>query len=329
MRPRGRRLPRARAGGERPVLPAGVTERFLPVVGASVGEATILYRPALLAVASLHYALAKHDVDAWAKCAWLAPLDDAAATPWEAGREIGTAAPDTTTDPVASARFAALPSAAARAESYERWRKSFATHLYRERPLVLWTTGKPAITSRPGESEGAFRVRLRDAAHESRDAAVEKLRAKHAPALASLRDRIERSEQRVEIEKEQYGAKKMETAISIGASVVGALFGRKLASRVNVGRAASVARGIGRASDERGDVARAGEKLDQLRAQLAELEGRCEADIAALEQDIANRAGATLEELRIPPRKTDLDVESIVLTWTPWRVAADGSATPA
>lgn len=318
-------------GGDRPVLPAGVTERFLVADGAGAAQdATLLYRPALLAVASLHYALAKHDVDTWQKCAWLAPLDGAAAAPWEAGRELGATAPGAVAEPAPGARFAALPPAAARAESYERWRKSLATHLYRARPLTLWTSGgKPATSSRPGENEGEFRVRLRDAARESRDAEVEKLRAKHAPALARLRERIERSEQRVEIEQQQYGAKKMETAISIGASVMGALFGRKLASRTNVGRAASVARGIGRASDERSDVARAAEKVEDLRAELAELEARCESDVAALERGISERADATLEELRIPPRKTDLDVESIVLVWTPWRVAADGKTTPA
>jgi hypothetical protein len=317
-------------GGERPGLPPGVTERFLPIAPGVEGGATVVYRPSLLAVATLRYALAKHDVDTWEKCVWLAPLGDAAATPWEAGVEIGAAAPATSDEPVAGARFAELPAAAARAENYARWSKALATHLYRTRPLVVWTTGgRLAITSRPGESERDFRVRLRDAAHESRDAAVEKLRAKHAPALARLRDQIERSEQRVEIEREQYGAKKMETAISIGASVVGAIFGRKLASRTNVGRAASVARGIGRASEERGDVARAADKVEDLREKLVALETAFEADVTKLEQSIAKQSDATLEEIRIAPRKTDLDVESIVLVWTPWRVGTDGSAVPA
>jgi hypothetical protein len=323
--------PATQSGGDRPALPAGVTERFLLADAANETEnATLLYRPALLAVASLHYALAKHDVDVWAKCAWLAPIDAATATPWETGRELGAAAPTVSAEPAPGARFAPLPPPAARPESYERWRKSLATHLYRARPLVLWTTsGKPATVSRPGESEGDFRVRLRDAGREARDAEVEKLRAKHAPALARLRERIERGEQRVEIEQQQYGAKKMETAISIGSSVLGAFFGRKVASRTNVGRAASVARGIGRASDERGDVARATEKVEDLRAQLAELEARCESDVVALERNIAERADAELEELRIPPRKADLDVESIVLVWTPWSLMPDGNATPA
>ena len=115
--------------------------------------------------------------------------------------------------------------------------------------------------------------------------------------------------------------------ISIGTSVVGALFGRKLASRTNVGRAASAARSIGRAADERGDVARAGERVEQLRARMAEIEAQGQQEIDALGAGAA--ADAPLAELRIAPRKGDLEVEPLVLVWTPWRVDADGVATPA
>jgi hypothetical protein len=313
------------AAAARPSAPATVTERFLP---ATNGAGAIVYRPALLGVASLHYALAKAGVDCWQKCAWLAPLDaTSAAAPWEGAREIGDGAPELDAEPAADATFAELPTAAARAESYEKWRKALASQLYRDRALLLLKSNDPAATSKPGESEGAFRVRLRDALRESRDAAVEKLRAKFAPQLATLRDQIARAEHRVDAEREQYAAKKMDTVISIGTSVVGALFGRKLASHTNVGRAATAMRGIGRAADERGDVGRAEERVEQTRAKLAELEQRCQEEIAALEARSAD--GVAFEEVRIPARKADLDVEALVLVWTPWRVAADGSATPA
>jgi hypothetical protein len=316
----------APAAVARPAAPAGVAERFLPAARAAGDGGAIVYRPSLLGVASLHYVLARADVDLWEKAAWLAPLDGGA-SPWEGGREIGRGAPETRAEPEPGARFAELPVGAARAESFERWRKAFASHLQRCRPLVLWQGGAPPVVSKPGESEGAFRVRLREAAHEARDREVEKLRAKTAKELAPLRDRIERAEHRVEAEKEQYSARRMETAISIGASVVGALFGRKLGSRTNVGRAATAARGIGRAVDERGDVARAGERVEQLRARLAEIEERCEREIERIQR--AGDGEAALEELRVAPRKGDLEVEPLVLVWTPWRVGAGGIAEPA
>ncbi len=311
-----------------PTAPAGISERFLPVERIPTPSEQLLYRPALLGVASLHYALAKAGVDCWEKAAWLAPLDPAsAAAPWEGAREIGSAAPDLDAAPAAGARFAEPAAAALRAESYERWRKTLAAHLYRTRALVLLRSADPAQTSRPGESEGEFRVRLRDALRESRDAAVEKLRARFAPLLATLQDQKARAEHRIEAEREQYAAKKMDSVISLGATVVGALFGRKLTSRANVGRAATAMRGIGRAADERGDVARAEDRAEQLGARLAELEQRFQQEIEALEARSAD--SVALEELRVTARKADLEVEPLVLVWTPWRVAADGTARPA
>jgi hypothetical protein len=314
-------------GAARPAVPAGIAERFLAPANPAEGAA-LVYRPSLLGVASLHYALAKADLDAWEKAVWTAPLDADAASPWEAGREIGSTLPPLSDEPLAAARFAELPAGAARVESFERWRKALVSHLARERALVLWKSKQPALESRPGESEGAFRARLRDAAREARDVAVEKLRSKHADELARLRDQIARAEHRVGAEQEQYSQKRIESALSIGASVVGALFGRKLASRTNVGRATTAARSIGRAADERGDVARAAERVDQLREKLADLEARCAAEVAQLESRFG-AADAALEELRVAPRKGDLEVEPLVLLWTPWRVGADGSAAPA
>ena len=161
-----------------------------------------------------------------------------------------------------------------------------AGHLYRERPLRLWRCRKPPVVSNPGESEGDFKIVLRAAVREQRDLAVEKLRHRYAPKLARLQERIRAAEQRVEVEESQYSQKRAQTAISIGATVVGALFGRKLGSLGNVGRATTAMRGAGRAARERGDIARAKEKAGVLRTQLKELEQKFEDDIEALEGTI-------------------------------------------
>jgi hypothetical protein len=47
------------------------------------------------------------------------------------------------------------------------------------------------------------------------------LRERYAPKLARLGDRIRRAPQRVEVEKSQYRQQKMQTAVSIGATVLG------------------------------------------------------------------------------------------------------------
>ena len=184
------------------------------------------------------------------------------------------------------------------------------------------------FVSRLDEAEGDFKVSLRAAVREQRDLAVEKLRQRYAPKLTRLQERIRAAEQRVEVEQSQYTQKRAQTAISIGATVVGALFGRKLGSLGNVGRATTAMRGAGRAASERGDISRAKEKAGVLRTQLKELERTFEDDIEALEGAV-NVEDLDVAEMRVTCRKTDLDIQPLIVVWTPWRVGPDGIAEPA
>jgi hypothetical protein len=309
--------PGARAGApQRPVGAAGIAEGFLPAPPER-GSGPARLRPALLGTASLHYRDARADVDTWEDAAWLAPLDEASITaPWDGGREIGHAAPPLAPEPPDGARFAPLPAAAGRAASFERWRKELAARLVRERPLRLLRCAAPPLVAQPGEGEGAFRGRVRDAMRAGRDAQVEALRRRHAPALAQLQERIARARDRVGTEQDQYAQRKMQAAISIGATLVGALFGRKLASAGTVGRATTAMRGIARAADDRDDVAQAADRVEELQARLDELERAFTADCARLETPI-DPAAIPLEELTVAPRRGDLDVRPLVLVWMP------------
>ncbi len=201
------------------------------------------------------------------------------------------------------------------------------THLYRSCPLRVWSSANPRGISRPGESEGEFRAQLRQMQHEKRDLELEKLRKRYAPKLARLGDRIRKAEQRVERESSQYRQQKMHTMVSVGATLLGALFGRKLGSIGNVGRATTAARGASRAARERGDVGRAQEDAEALEQQLQELEAEFEERLEAV-RDQWDDSELVCEELPIRPRKADLTVERVALVWTPWRVGAEGIAEP-
>jgi len=321
--------PSAEAAGARPVLPPDVREVFVRPVRAAGPDERIVYRPALVARASLRHANASAGIDQWQQLALLAELDDATADePWSEATRLGRALPEIEETPLASASFAPLPSAAARAKSYERWRKQLESQLYREHPLVVWKCARPKATSEPGETVDEFRGRLRALAREARDLEVEKLRARFAPKLASLQDRISSAERRVEVEEEQYEDRKRSTWIAAGTTLVGALFGRKLASAANVGRAATLARGASRAARDKGDIARAEERADDLRDELRTLESELEEAVTSLADPI-DPASFELEEQRIAPRKSDIAIETFALAWTPWIVDTRGIAEPA
>src|SRR5690606_8566953 len=138
-----------------------------------------------------------------------------------------------------------------------------------------------------------------------------------------LREQIGRARERVERERGQASQQKLNTAISVGATLLGALFGRKLASAGNVGRATSAARSASRIGREAADVARAEESVETLERRLADLEQELAAAIAGLEG--AHAADAlTLRTVEVAPRKSDIGVGKVQLMWTPWRQGADG-----
>ncbi len=133
-------------------------------------------------------------------------------------------------DAPSQAGYAALPAVAMRPKSYDRWRKSFSAYLYRNHRLTLWKSPELKTLSRPEETEAEFRIRLSQLLHEHRDLELEKLRKRFAPKLARLTEKIEKAEGRVHREKSQYDHQKLQTAISFGSTLLGALFGRKLAA---------------------------------------------------------------------------------------------------
>jgi hypothetical protein len=316
-------------GSDRPVVPPQVEEYFLPVGGTARPGGRLVYRPALLGVATLHYTKARTDIDVWKSVALLAPIgeDQGLLIPWEGATAIEGGAPELGDDPEEGAEFAPLPSVAARPTSYARWSKMLRTHLYRSHPLRVWRCASPRATSRPGESEGEFRAQLRQVLHEKRDLELEKLRKRYAPKLARLADRIRKAEQKVERERSQYRQQKMQTVVSLGSTLLGALFGRKLGSATNVGRATTAARGAGRAARERGDVARARDDVEALQRQLQELEVELAERLEGVREQLSEE-DLVCEELPIRPRKADLTVDRVALVWTPWRVGPEGIAEP-
>jgi len=315
------------AAADRPLLPPGIPQRFLsPRPGAS-GE-VFVYRPALLGQARLHYADARTNVDHWQERTLLAPLHEPlAGDPWQQAQPL-PAPPSLSLEPSVAGKFAPLPSPAAREASYASWRKGLSSHLYRNEPLLLYREPRLRHTSRPGQSEADFRAELRHALREQRDLEVEKLRKRYAPKLARLEDRIRAAERRAEVQREQHRESKMAAAVSLGATVLGAVFGRRARSVGTVGRAATTARRASRIGREGADVERAEEQVQELARQLRELSAEFEAAAAQLRAPI-DPSGIELEEKTLRARKSDLELESLLLVWAPWSVSPEGIAEPA
>ncbi len=319
--------PELRPTSTRPVLPPEAAEGTVrPTRFGGVGGAA-LYRPALFGVARVRFADRAAELDLWQEVRCLALLDEETVEqPWEGARPVDRELPLERGAPTAG-EFAALPAVAARAASYPRWSKELADFLHRRHTLRLYRCPAVKLVSRVEEGRGEFIARVRLALREVRDGKLARLQARYSPRLAGLQERIRRAEERIRREEGQLRQQKVQTAISVGTTVLGALFGRKAISASTVGRATTAARGVGRAAREREDVERAREERARLEAELAALEAEFEGEVARLEDPRAD-LDQLIEEVEIRPRRTDITVLRLQLVWTPWAPQASGSLEP-
>ena len=164
--------------------------RFLYPRGSLKDGESLLYRPAVLGVARLHYADKRAGVDHWETLALVERInDEMPAEVWSESEPFDDRVPELDKAPEAGARFASLPAELARGKSYAEWTKSLKNYLYRERTLRVWTCPELKRFSGAVESEREFRVRLVQASREERDQKVEVLRTKYAPSWLRSRRR--------------------------------------------------------------------------------------------------------------------------------------------
>ncbi|HYP13633.1 MAG TPA: hypothetical protein VEQ63_06900, partial [Bryobacteraceae bacterium] len=317
--------PAARASGaadtQRPVLPPDVPAAFLPVRG---GDAEIVYYPMLMASAQIRFVDAKARIDHLEDSVFLTPIkDDSLPVQWEESTTTDLDPSELESTPVEGAGFAKLPAAAAKAKSYAAWQKDFVTWAYGHRQLQVFRCETLKACSQPNESEGSFRVRIQQSGREERDRAVEKLRQKYSTKIASLQDRLRKAQQAVQREREQSQSRAMETMVSVGTGVFGALFGRKRLSTA----ASGALRSAGRIRKESSDVGRAEENVESLAQQLDDLQAQVDSEIQSVQTQY-EASSSLVEAVAIKPKKANINVRLFSLVWAPYRKEG-GESKPA
>ncbi|HWQ45841.1 MAG TPA: hypothetical protein VN376_03180, partial [Longilinea sp.] len=242
---------------------------------------------------------------------------------WADAKELGVPVDSLTKSGEDNASYAELPSAAGRSTSFTDWEKEFTTWLAGVQDIDLFRSPSMNIISNSGETEAEFRVRLSQMARETRDDQTEKLRAKYTPKIQALQEKVRKATQAVEKEKDQVKAADLQSAISIGATLLGALSGRRTSSRV-----ATAARGVGRSISQRGDISSATANETALKEQLTALQAEFDTEVAALASKI-NPTTETFEAVSIHPKKTDIAVQLLAVLWQPYLQTPQGGETPA
>ncbi len=310
-------------------LPAEIPQFYLPLRGSIPQGSTLVYRPGVLAAGTVNFVSSESGVSTSTKIRRIAQAPESAlAVDWDAATPLEPLLEDLDRQPYAGATHAPPPSAMTRVTSYRSWGSDFSAWAFRTQTMELFKSAGYKMTSNPGETEGEFRSRLQLAARESRDTTSDKLRQKYAAKTATLDQQEMRAQQAVAREAEQAKARKMQTAISFGATLMGAFLGRKALSTGTLGRATTTMRDVGRSMDEAGDVKRAAETLDSVKQRRADLEAEFQSELDALEgRD--DPGAVSLEKVLLRPRKSDITIDSLGLVWMPYWQDGNGSLTGA
>ena len=295
------------AASTRPVVQAGVEERFRESEGGAP-----VYRPCVGARVRAHFVDASSGLDAWETRYYLAAANGAGPD-WSKAQIFDESTIRLRDTPEADASFAETPGNLLAPRAYKSWSGALADHVYRNSALQVFRCPALKRTAAPGGTEADFRVLLAQDLRERRDAAIDELRGRYAKKLAAIEDRQRRAAQRVERERVQAQSETTSSILTVGGSVLGALFGGRRASAL--AKASTAARSIGRISKQRADVGHAEADARALGEQEAALEAELAAEIQTLGAQF-DPAAIAIETVTVRPRKSDLAVEDIALVWS-------------
>ncbi len=288
-----------------PVLDPSIPQRFEPdPAGAR------RYRPCLAAHARVAFHDARRGIDESVEHRLFLPLDPETERPdWSQSEEEDLPFERWPANPPSRARFLPLPSFVAQDRELKKSARSLKETLYRNERLTLYRCRKLKMESEPNEEETHFRLRIEDRLRELKEEAIEKLKERYAVKEARLQERLQRARERVEKEQEDQTS----SLISVGASILGALFGGRGPTAGKIGTAINRS---GRVLKERGDLSRAQQRLEELQEEIEALAEELEEKIDAIDEKYSSD-NYPVESFLLRPRKSDITVDTLVLAWRP------------
>lgn len=297
-----------------PILPDTMVQRFVP---PPVPVEGLQYIPWLAGTASVRFLSQARGINQVDTVRVKISLDaEQDGTDWSRSEENTVDWEMTGDSPPASMQFKPLPAALARLKTLRGQEKSFADHLYRARELILKRVPALKLESRPDESDSQFQLRVADVLRQKKEEEVHKLEQQYQAKQRTLENRLEKAYARLDMEKGDVKARGMDTALSFGVAVFGALFGRKAVSVTTASRSAQGVRSAGRMMKEKEDVRRAEDEVKRIEEEIARLAEELQGKIAAA-ADRYSPAGFGAESFAVKPRRSDIFDVKVYLQWEP------------
>ncbi|HBJ39066.1 MAG TPA: ATP-binding protein [Planctomycetaceae bacterium] len=310
----------------RPVVPAGITEKFASPFRRPHANSKLLYRPSVLGTGSLHYIRAAAGIDQWLDYQCLMPCERGVPRDaWESAVEVDSAL-DVASESDSEFEFSELPNELASASNFKKLTTQFKDYLYRHHSLTIYRAPELGKFAPVGLSEGEARIHFTQDVRELRDRETEKIRAKYASKAQTLEKSIRAAAERLDRQRSELNQASVSSVITLGTSVLGAFFGNKTKSRSS-NKTDAIIRGATQTAKKKADADRAEEAMRQLSLDLEDLQTsiKLEIDELARKYDVHK---IQIEATEIPPRKSDIKIEPLVLVWLPWQIDQHGEASP-
>lgn len=302
-------------GSDIPTLPASIPQVFL-----TTSEGTPdTYLPMILARAEVPYSRSSIDLDCTKRFTLLAEV--ASDTPDWHSADVMAERPESQTQPSENAVFGEIPDALKDPGTLEDASDELKRWLQNEHPLTILKSKPLKAISTPDENERAFRIRLTQRAREERDEKKKVLRERYEKRLESIHKRIESAELAVDREASQASQKKLDTVLNVGQSLLGAFLGGSRRSSVN--RIGTAARSASRARKESSDVARAQAKLDDLKADYANLDAELTRELEDIDLMFTPETDE-LETIEVKAQQVDMTIMEMAVAWVPFSKNKEG-----
>lgn len=298
----------------KPVIPPDINEYFIAPPDGSV---SVTYKPCLLGIAETCYSQSSMGIDE--KITYILETESPSngqEPDWGKAVNLEMDPQDIHTEAMAHADFMELPSTLAESRNYRKWKKEFITWIRQNRPLVIFRNRSLKMIGLPGEKKGDFEIRIEETLREKRDLDVEDLRKKYDSKMKTLQKQLIVAEQSIARESEQANSRNIETVISFGSALAGALLGRKSITTTSTYRLGTALSRAGRLRKEKMDVERARERARLLQERISALENSMSEEIERLKNNLGKHRDST-EEYRIRARNSDINIKVFGLAWIP------------
>ena len=316
------------AQNQKPVMDPEITQYYIPVRSSGGSNATLTYHPMLLGAAEVRYSSSK-SVDVTQQLTLLAAVNDGPVElDWSHAASIDLPVEDLESESEGETHSR---------KCRRRRRKQKVTRRGARILRVGFIGTKVSIYSKV-RALISHQILARQKA--SSEFACSKLRERNAMrpwkscaastrrSLSNWKKESAARNRAVEREREQAKGQKLQTAISVGATLLSSFLGRKRASMSTLGRATTAVRGAGRSMKEAQDVDRAEDNVEAVEQKIADLDAEFKDETASLERSFDSQT-EQLETVSLKPTKANISVKLLTLAWAPYWHDSQGQTKPA